>query len=63
MRRNMQTETVHGERVTLSDCAIALNSIDAEIEAQKREKTVIERKLEALRTQGLVIRELSRRLS
>ena len=49
-------------RVTLSDCAVALNSIESEIESLTREKTTIERKIAALTTQGMMISELDRRI-
>ena len=44
--------------VTLSDCAKALSSLEQEIEKVKREKTSVERRLEALRTQHAMIRQL-----
>ena len=49
-------------KVTLTDCAKALSGIDAEMQHLEREKTAIERKIEALRTRGLMISELGRRL-
>ena len=49
--------------VTLTDCGKAISSIEAEMQRLAREKTELERRLSALRTQGLMIRELARRLS
>ena len=49
--------------VTISDCAKALSSIEAELDALAREMTTLERKIAALRTQGLMISELIRRLA
>ena len=48
------------QRVTLSDCGRALDSIETELcrlEAQKRE---VERKIAALRTQALMILKVAR---
>lgn len=50
-------------KVTLSDCGKALNSIEAELQRLDREKTELNRKEAALRTQGLMISELIRRLA
>ena len=49
-------------RVTISDCAKALDGIESELQRLEREKLAIDRKIAALRTQGLLISELGRRL-
>lgn len=48
--------------VTLSDCSKALNAIEEQIEDLKRQKTQIERNINALLTQGLLINQLIRRI-
>ena len=50
------------EKVTISDCANALNAIDEQIEKLTRDKTAIQRAIDALRTQGLLINQLVKRL-
>ena len=47
-----------GEKVTISDCARALNAIEGEIEALERTRTETQRRIDALRTQGRVIAQL-----
>ena len=48
--------------VTLSDCGKALDTIAREMEKLERDATAIRRRIEALRTQGLLIKELARKL-
>ena len=50
-------------QVTLSDCGRALSGIEDEIQRLQREKLAVERKIAALKTQGLLISELGRRLA
>ena len=47
-------------QVTLSDCGKALDTIEREIEDLKRRKVAIQRKIDALLTQGLLIKQLVR---
>lgn len=47
-------------QVTVSDCGKALDTIEREIEDLKRRKVAIQRKIDALLTQGLLIRQLVR---
>ena len=47
-------------QVTLSDCGRALSGIEDEIQRLQREKLAVERKIAALKTQGLLISELGR---
>jgi prefoldin subunit 5 len=49
-----------GEPVTLSDCSRALDAIEHEIEELKRLRTETQRKIDALLTQGRMIKQLSR---
>lgn len=49
--------------VTISDCGKALEAIEKEIQELSRRKTEIERKIEALLTQGRMIHELVRRIA
>ena len=51
-----------GTKVTLSDCAKALEEIDREVEKLERDKKEVERKIAALKTQGLIISQLARQL-
>ena len=51
-----------GEKVTISDCARALNAIEREIEALERDRLETQRRIDALRTQGRVIAQLMSRV-
>ena len=50
------------EKVTISDCGKALDEIENQIQQLNREKISIERKIQALKTQGLIITNLARLL-
>ena len=50
------------EKVTISDCGKALDEIENQIQQLNREKISIERKIQALKTQGLIITNLVRLL-
>ena len=49
-------------KVTISDCAKALDEIEREIEKLQSDKKEVERKITALRTQGLMISQLVKHL-
>ena len=55
---SISVEPAMGEKVTISDCARALNAIEGEIEALERTRTETQRRIDALRTQGRVIAQL-----
>ena len=50
------------EKVTISDCGKALDEIERQIAHLTFEKLSIERKIQALKTQGLIISNLMRLL-
>jgi len=54
---------VDGEKVTISDCGKALYEIDRELAKLSIQQREIERRKEALLTQGLIINELVRRIA
>lgn len=49
-------------KVTISDCAKALDEIEREIEKLQSDKKEVERKITALRTQGLMVSQLVKHL-
>ena len=49
---------MNGEPVTISDCGRALQEIEEQIAHLKRQKIAVDRKIEALRTQGFLISKL-----
>jgi len=53
----------NGEKVTISDCGKALDEIKREIDRLSLQQREIERRKEALLTQGLIINELVRRIA
>ena len=55
---SISAEPSMGEKVTISDCARALNAIEREIEALERDRLETQRRIDALRTQGRVIAQL-----
>lgn len=57
---SISEESVMVEKVTLSDCAKALNAIEDEIDVLKRQQIETQRKIDALLTQGRMIKQLSR---
>ena len=58
--RSISGERDMGEKVTLSDCSKALNAIEDEIDVLKRQQIETQRKIDALLTQGRMIKQLSR---
>ena len=55
---SISVEPAMGEKVTISDCAKALNAIESEIESLERTRLETQRRIDALRTQGRVIAQL-----
>lgn len=50
-------------KVTISDCGKAVDEIEREIAKLLLDKIEVERKIAALRTQGLMITELTRHIA
>jgi len=53
----------NGDKVTVSDCGKALDEIAREIDALKLQTKEIDRRIQALRTQALIINALVRRIA